>query len=100
MFQFAKQFITRSLLLLVIFFELVYFQFFKCRRIFSFNSFIVFISVINLIILLIDKFITVMYFSARNSVERLQGVYFLINVILIEYYWLTLFTLCFLLGPF
>ena len=61
----------------------MYFQFFKCRRIFSFNSFIVFISVINLIILLIDKFITVMYFSARNSVERLQGVYFLINVILI-----------------
>ena len=61
----------------------MYFQFFKCRRIFSFNSFIVFISVINLIILLIDKFITVMYFSARNSVERLQGVYFLINVIYI-----------------
>ena len=25
-----------------------------------------------------------MYFSARNSVERLQGVYFLINVILID----------------
>ena len=58
----------------------MHFKFFKCRRIFSFNSFIVFILVINLIILLIDKFITVMYFSARNSVERLQGVYFLINV--------------------
>ena len=49
----------------------------------SFNSFIVFISAIYLIILLIDKFITVMYFIARNSVERLQGVYILINVILI-----------------
>ena len=79
-----KQIVTRSLLLLVIFFELVYLQFFKCRRIFSFNSFIVFISGIYLIILLIDKFITVMYFIARNSVQRLQGVYILINIILID----------------
>ena len=62
----------------------MYFQFFKCRRIFSFNSFIVFISVINLIILLIDQFITAMYFIARNSVERLQGAYFLINVMYIN----------------
>ena len=61
----------------------MYFQFFKWRRIFSFSSFIVFISAIYFIILLIDKFITVMYFIARNSVERLQGVYILINVILI-----------------
>ena len=30
-----------------------------------------------------------MYFSARNSVERLQGVYFLINVILIDWLGLT-----------
>ena len=39
----------------------------------SVYSFMVFILAIYLIILLIDKFITVMYFIARNSVERLQG---------------------------
>ena len=48
------------------------------------GCFIVFISAIYLIILLIDKFITVMYFIARNSVERQQGVYILINAILID----------------
>ena len=37
MFQFAKQIVTRSLLLLAIFIELVYFQFFKCFLIFSFK---------------------------------------------------------------
>ena len=74
MFQFAKQIVTRSFLLLAIFIELVYFQFFKCLLIFSFNSFIGFyISIIFLVILLIV--LLVMNFITRNSAERLQGVH-------------------------
>ena len=76
MFQFTKQIVTRSFLLLAIFIELVYFQFFKCLLIFSFNSFIAFyISIIFLVILFIDKVLLVMYFITRNSAEGLQGVY-------------------------
>ena len=75
-FQFAKHIVRRNLLFLAIFIELVYFQFFKCLLIFSFNSFIGFyISIIFLVNLLIDKIIIVMYFITRNSAERLQAVY-------------------------
>ena len=75
-FQFAKQIVTRTLILLAIFIELVYFQFFKCLLIFSFNRFIGFyFSIIFLVILFIDKVTIVMYFITRNSAERLKAVY-------------------------
>ena len=44
--------------------------FFKCRLIFSFNSFFVFILVIYFIYLLIDNFITVMYFICTQFSQK------------------------------
>ena len=73
----CKGIVTRSVLLLAIFVDLVCFQFFKCLLIFSINSFIRFyISTTFLVIFLfIDKLSIVMYFITRNSAERLQAVH-------------------------